>query len=146
LFKLKPKIYEKSLKSTILWKAFHQGSLCYPIMEPKELYDKIMGIDPQIRFATIASKDGKIEHTGHREGVTNVLTPDESKKSLQRAIDSWNARNDLSDKIGEGKYVLAEYAKIKRITIPYGGEHLVYLTTDVQADHTKIIAETLKLL
>ena len=27
-------------------------------------------------------------------------------------------RNDLSDKIGEGKYVLAEYDKIKRITIP----------------------------
>ena len=105
-------------------------------MDPKELYDKIMSIDPQIRFATIANKDGKIEHTGHREGVTNVLTSDESKTSLQRAIDSWNARNDLSDKIGEGKYVLAEYAKIKRITIPSGKEHLIYLTTDVNADHT----------
>jgi len=126
--------------------SFSSGEPKYSNMDAKELYDKIMGIDPQIRFATIASKDGKIEHTGHREGVTNVLTPDESKKSLQRAIDSWNARSDLSDKIGEGKYVLAEYAKIKRITIPYGGDHLVYLTTDVQADHTKIIAETLKLL
>ena len=115
-------------------------------MDNKELYDKIMDIDSQIRFATIANKDGKIEHTGHREGVTNILTSDESKKSLQRAIDSWNARNDLSDKIGEGKYVLAEYAKIKRITIPMGKEHLIYLTTDVEADHTKIIDETLKLL
>jgi len=126
--------------------SFSSGKPKNSIMDAKELYGKIMDIDPQIRFATIASKDGKIEHTGHREGVTNVLTPDESKKSLQRAIDSWNARSDLSDKIGEGKYVLAEYAKIKRITIPYGGDHLVYLTTDVQADHTKIIAETLKLL
>ncbi len=117
-----------------------------PIMDHKALYDKIMDIDSQIRFATIANKDGKIEHTGHREGVTNVLTSDESKKSLQRAIDSWSARNDLSDKIGEGKYVLAEYGKIKRITIPMGKEHLVYLTTDVKADHTKIIDETLKLL
>ena len=115
-------------------------------MDHQHLLDKIMDIDPHIRFATIANKDGKIEHTGHREGVTNVLTPDESKKSLQRAIDSWNARNDLSDKIGEGKYVLAEYAKIKRITIPLGKEHLIYLTTDVNADHTKIIDETLKLL
>jgi len=52
-------------------------------MDPKELYDKIMSIDPQIRFATIANKDGKIEHTGHREGVTNVLTSDESKKILK---------------------------------------------------------------
>ncbi|MCH6586299.1 MAG: hypothetical protein IH792_04655 [Thaumarchaeota archaeon] len=115
-------------------------------MDHKALYDKIMDIDSQIRFATIANKDGKIEHTGHREGVTNVLTSDESKKSLQRAIDSWSARNDLSDKIGEGKYVLAEYGKIKRITIPMGKEHLIYLTTDVKADHTKIIDETLKLL
>ena len=92
------------------------------------------------------NKDGRIEHTGHREGVTNVLTLDESKKSLQRAIDSWNVRNDLSDKIGEGKYVLAEYTKVKRITIPMGKEHLIYLTADVKADHTKIIDTTLKLL
>ncbi len=87
-----------------------------------------------------------MEYTGHREGITNVLSSDESKKSLQRAIDSWNARSDLSDKIGEGKYVLAEYTKIKCITIPVGKEHLIYLTTDVNADHAKIIDETLKLL
>ena len=115
-------------------------------MDSKSLYDQIMNIDPQIRFATIANIDGKIEYTGHREGITNVLTPEESKKSLQRAIDSWNARNDLSDKIGEGKYVLAEYAEIKRITIPFGKEHLIYLTTNVVADHVKIINETLKLI
>ena len=115
-------------------------------MDSKELYGKIMEIDPKIRFTTITGKDGKIEYTGHREGVSNVLTPDESKKSLQQAVNSWNARNDLSDKIGEGKYVLAEYSKIKRITIPMGSEHLIYLTTDVDADHTKIIDGTLKLL
>jgi hypothetical protein len=66
-------------------------------MDAKELYGKIMDIDPQIRFATIASKDGKIEHTGHREGVTNVLTPDESKKSLQRAIDSGRICKDKAN-------------------------------------------------
>jgi len=115
-------------------------------MDHKALYEKIMDIDPKIRFVTIVNKDGKIEHTGHHEGVTNILTPDESKKSLQRAIDSWSARNDLADKIGEGKYVLAEYGKIKRITIPMGKEHLIYLTADVETDHTKIIDETLKLL
>ena len=126
-------------------KAF-QLLLHIAIMDSNALYDQIMNIDPQIRFATIASINGEIEYTGHREGVTNVLSSDESKKSLQRAIDSWNARSDLADKIGEGKYVLAEYAKIKRITIPIGKEHLIYLTTDVNADHSKIIDETLKLL
>ena len=89
-------------------------------MDNKTLYDKIMDIDSQIRFAAIINKDGKIEHNGHHEGVTNVLTSDESKKSLQRAINSWSARNDLSDKVGEGKYVLAEYDKIKRYYNFYG--------------------------
>ncbi len=115
-------------------------------MDSKALYDKIMEIDPQIRFATIAHRDGTIEHTGHREGITNVLTSAESQKSLHLAINSWNARNDLEAKIGKGKYVMAEYAKIKRITIPTGKDHLIYLTTDVDANHTKIIDETLKLM
>ena len=124
---------------------FNDGCLLFT-MDSNALYDKIMDIDPKIRFATIADKHGEIEHTGHRQGVTNILTPDESKKSLLRAVDSWHARNDLSEKIGKGKYVLAEYDKIKRITIPMGDDHLIYLTTDVSADHAKIIDKTLELL
>ena len=41
--------------------------------------------------------------------------------------------------IGKGKYVLAEYEKIKRITLPFGENLLLYLTTEVEADHTKIL-------
>ncbi len=114
-------------------------------MDYKAVYDKIMNIDSKIRFATICDMNGKIEHTGHREGATNVLTADESKNSLQMAVNSWKSRNDLSAKIGEGNYVLAAYGKIKRITIPLDSEHMIYLTTEVDADHTKIIDETLKL-
>ncbi len=71
-------------------------------MDSNALYDQIMNVDPQIRFATIANINGKIEHTGHREGVTNVLSSDESKKSLQRAIDSWNALVTFQTKLVKG--------------------------------------------
>lgn len=114
-------------------------------MDYKATYDAIMNIDSKIRFATICDMNGKIEQTGHREGAANVLTTDESKNSLQMAVNSWKSRNDLSEKIGEGNYVFAAYDKIKRITIPLDKEHLIYLTTEVDADHTKIIDETLKL-
>ena len=114
-------------------------------MDYKAMYDKIMNIDSKNRFATICDMNGKIEHTGHREGATNVLTADESKNSLQMAVTAWKSRNNLSAKIGAGNYVLAAYDKIKRITIPLDGEHLIYLTTEVDADHTKIIDATLKL-
>jgi hypothetical protein len=36
--------------------------------------------------------------------------------------------------------VLAEYEKIKRITMPLGDKHLVYVTTEPQANHAYIIS------
>ena len=35
-------------------------------------------------------------------------------------------------------YVLAEYEKIKRITMPFGDDLLLYLVTEVEADHSNI--------
>ncbi len=76
----------------------------------------------------------------HREGIRNLLSPEESKKSLVLAINAWK-RNELASKIGKGqiKYVLAEYEKIKRITMPLGDKHLLYVTTEVDADHSNVI-------
>ena len=34
------------------------------------------------------------------------------------AVSAWKTRSQLANKIGKGKYVLAEYEKIKRITMP----------------------------
>lgn len=42
-------------------------------------------------------------------------------------------------KIGMGKCVLAEYEKIKRITMPLDENHILYITTEVSTDHDKII-------
>ena len=114
----------------------------------KRIYDDIMNTDPKIRLVTICDSNGKIMHSEHREGVQNLLSPEESKKSLELAVNSWKTRTTLAPKIGKGKYVLAEYEKIKRITMPLDDEqHLLYLTTEPEADHSRIIerVRTLKL-
>lgn len=69
----------------------------------------------------------------------NLLTPEESKKSLEMVMTGWKVRSELSHKIGRGRYVVAEYEKIKRITMPFGDDYLLCLTTEVQADHLNII-------
>ena len=114
-------------------------------MDYKSLYESIMEIDPKIRFATIFDINGKVIQSGHREGVKNLLSHEESKKSLQQAIDAWKSRIKFAKKIGKGKYVLAVYEKIKRITVPLDDEHLIYITAEVDADHEKIINKTLRL-
>ena len=104
----------------------------------KQHYKDIISINPNIRLVTICDTNGNILFYRHRQGVENLLTKDESKKSLEMAMYSWKVREGLSDKIGKGMYVLAEYEKIKRITMPFGDHLLLYLTTEVEADHSNI--------
>ncbi|MGA7976466.1 MAG: hypothetical protein WB975_04465, partial [Nitrososphaeraceae archaeon] len=99
----------------------------------KQHYKDIINIDPNIRLVTICDVDGRMMYSHHRLGVKNLLTPEESKKSLEMAMTGWKVRNELSHKIGKGRYVLAEYDKIKRITMPFGDDYLLYVTTEIEA-------------
>ena len=108
-------------------------------MDYKQIYEKIMGINRNIGLITICDSDGKIMYSGHREGVKNLLTEDESKRSLELAVNSWKTRGQLEPKLGKGRYVLAEYKRIKRITMPLGDNYLLYMTAEVVADDSKII-------
>jgi hypothetical protein len=111
----------------------------------KQHYNDIVNIDPNIRLVTICDSDGKTMYSRHRQGVENLLTPEETKKSLEMAMTGWKVRSEVSHKIGKGRYVLAEYEKIKRITMPFGDDYLLYLTTEVQANHMNIINRIRKL-
>jgi hypothetical protein len=113
-------------------------------------YDKlckdILSLAPDIRFAGICDDTGEIKYGGQREGVTNLLSSDETKRSNLQALARWGLRNSLASKIGKGKYAMAEYEKIKRITFPLENHHLLLITTEVDADHNKIIGRVLQLL
>jgi len=113
-------------------------------------YDKlckdILSIAQDIRFAGICDDTGEIKYGGHREGITNLLSSDETKRSNLQALARWGLRNSLASKIGKGRYAMAEYEKIKRITFPLENHHLLLITTEVNADHSKIIDGVLKLL
>jgi hypothetical protein len=107
----------------------------------KQHYKDIVNIDPNIRLVTICDAEGKVMYSRHRQGVKNLLSSEESKESLEMAMTGWKIRSKLAPKIGKGKYVLAEYEKIKRITMPLGdnNNYILYITTEPEADHSNII-------
>src|ERR687888_2091096 len=113
-------------------------------------YDKlckdILNVAPRIRLAGICDDTGEIKYGGHREGVTNLLSSDETKRSNLQALARWGLRNALASKIGKGIYAMAEYEKIKRITVPLENDYLLLVTTEVEADHIHIINNILKLI
>jgi len=115
-------------------------------MDHDKLCKDILKFDSRVRFTGVCDETGEIRFGGQREGVKNLLTPEETKKSNLKAFVRWGLRNSLAAKVGKGKYAMAEYEKIKRITIPLDADHLILVTTEVTADHMEIINGILKQL
>jgi hypothetical protein len=115
------------------------------MMDYGRLCKEILDLDPKIRFAGVCDDTGETRFGGQRDGVKNLLSPEETKKSNLQALARWALRNALSPKVGKGKYAMAEYEKVKRITIPLDDySHLLLVTTEVNADHDRIIDKVLK--
>ncbi len=90
-----------------------------------------MDFNPLVRFTAVCSKDGEIEWSSQRDDVTNIIPIEDTKKSIKRAAESWNAREDLSKKgTGRGMYTITAYEKIKRITIPLDDDHILFISTN----------------
>jgi hypothetical protein len=116
-------------------------------MDYGRLCREILSIDPKIRYAGICDKTGETKYGGQREGVKNLFSSEETKKSNLQALARWALRNTLSPKIGKGRYAMAEYEKVKRITIPLeDNDHLVLITTEVDLNHDKIIDHVMKFI
>jgi len=110
-----------------------------------DLVEKALKISPNIRFATVCNMLGEVKYSEHRSNAKNLLTQRESLKSIESATRSWSVRNEFATKIGKGEYVIAQYGKIARIVIPLDKNHLLYMTTTKNADHSKIAKKATKL-
>ena len=108
-------------------------------MEPKSLVDRILHSNKHIRFVAVCNMDGKIISSANNENVTNLLSQEETEKTLQRAVSSWKSRDELSHKTGEGEFVLAVYQKLKRVTMPIDSKHLAYVTFETEGGNQDII-------
>lgn len=116
-------------------------------MDYGRLCREILSVDPKIRYAGICDATGETKYGGQREGVNNLLSSDETKKANLQALARWALRNTLSPKIGKGRYAMAEYEKVKRITIPLeDNDHLVLITTEVDVNHDRIIDHVMKFI
>lgn len=118
------------------------------MMDFENLLKRIMDSDINIRHSIVTDIEGSILSTGHREGIRNFLSQEETEASLKRAAVAWKGRKQLRPKIGNGLYAVAAFEKITRITFPLGDENLIFVSlgsdavrTDLHAGGQKQIVE-----
>ena len=109
-------------------------------------YDKIMSIDSTIRYAAVQNTDGESICGQIREGITPYLSDDEIKMMHYYAGQRWDTRKRIAHKIGNAKYAMAEYDKIKRFTFPMDEEHLLMITTEITSEPSNIIPKVRELI
>ena len=97
-----------------------------------------------VAILKITDNDGKILWNSYRKGVKNILTLEETKSTLERALKTWKARDELSAKIGKGRFAIVGYDKIKRITVPLRNDHMLFLS--VEGDKPEYIKDILNVV
>ena len=115
-------------------------------MKFDKLYEDVMSVDPTIRYAAIQNNIGEKVYGGFRDGINPILSDEELKMMHYYANLRWNTRKNIEHKIGNTKYAMAEYDKLKRITFPINEKYLLMLTTEINNNHTGIINKVLELI
>ena len=115
-------------------------------MDFEKLFSDVLEIDPTIRYAAIQNGTGEKICGGFRDNVTPILSDDELKMMHQYANQRWQTRKNIAHKIGNMKYAIAEYDKLKRISFPIDDNHLLMITTEISTDHTRAISKVLELI
>ena len=112
-------------------------------MKCSTLVEKIVDANHHIRFAAIFDMAGNVRATKERKGMERLLTTEDTNKWAGMAVNAWKNREQLYPKLGEGQYALVVYKNLKRITMPVGKDHLIYVTFDHDGGQEDVIQAVL---
>ena len=115
-------------------------------MDYEKLCYDVLNLDTKVRFVGVCDNTGEIKSGGLKDGIESILTDEEIKKSNLISLERWRLHNKLADRIGKARYAMEEYEKVKQITMPLEDEHLLLISTEVNADHGKIIESAIQLI
>ena len=110
-------------------------------MEIQSAAEKLLKLSPSIRVVSICDLKGKLIFSTRSKKVKILVTKNQSLASLKAAAYDWKQRKKLLRTLGPCKYVVAEYGKVKRIVMPAGKTHILYVTTTAAFDHNKVIGK-----
>jgi len=108
------------------------------------LVSMILEANENIRYACICDDNGNILWNSRRNDIQSLITLEDTKASLKMALENWKKRDNITAKIGKGKYAIVGYEKLKRVTVPMRNNHLLYV--HVEGDKPEYIGDIMKIV
>ena len=110
----------------------------------KELCEKIVVLDPAIRFLGIADEEGILEAEAERKGLKAVFSPDQRAEYAITAANRQATRLRWEYLLGKISFATSHYEKLTSATIQIADEnrrlsHVVLLSFDSYANADEII-------
>jgi len=109
-----------------------------------KLVSMMLEANKNVRYACICDSEGKILWNSRRKDIESMITLDDTKVSLKRALENWRERDKLSGKIGKGRFDIVDHEKLKRVTVPLANNHLLYI--HVEGDKPEYIGDILNIV
>jgi len=108
------------------------------------LVSMLLEANKNVRFACICDSDGNILWNSRRNDIQSLISLEDTKASLKMALENWKKRDNITAKIGKGKYSIVGYEKLKRVTVPMKNNHLLYV--HVEGDKPEYIGDIMKIV
>lgn len=108
-------------------------------MDIEKAVEKILKVSPSVRVVSVVDLKGKVVFSARAKKVNILVSKKQSLASLKAAAKDWSQRKKLVKTLGSCKYVVAEYDTVKRIIMPAGRNHILYVTTTASLDHNKVV-------
>lgn len=108
------------------------------------LVSMLLEANKNVRYACICDSDGNILWNSRRNDIQSLISLEDTKASLKMALENWKKRDNITAKIGKGKYSIVGYEKLKRVTVPMRNNHLLYV--HVEGDKPEYIGDIMKIV
>lgn len=103
----------------------------------RNLCDKIIKLDHNIRFVGIVNSKGEVIEGGFQQGVRPLLNETEEQQMYIQSLWNLTTLESYSGRLGKVRYSITEHDKVTLMTFPLGNG-ILCLSTTPKANTNKI--------
>ncbi len=114
-------------------------------MRESSLCDRIIKLDPNIRFVGIVNNRGEVIEGGFKQGIEPLLNETDEQQMYVHSLSNLITLQSYSDRLGLVRYSLTEHEKVLLMTFPLG-DTILCLSAMPKANMNKIRDKVIKVL